>query len=108
MSVLKIYQIFKLMRMKNYNTWAINCFNAFRLKNIWEIISEKKEKFTFSIKFIHVTLKQKTVYTTSYEVHLIKLTMWTQNNYRVKALLMFSINESLRIHILNMKKASDM
>jgi len=108
MSVLKIYQIFKLMRMKEYNTWVINCFNAFRLKDIWKTISEKKAILTFSIEVIHVTLKQKTVYTTLYEAHLIKLIMWTKNNYRVKALLMLSINENLRTYILSMKKASDM
>ncbi len=106
--MLKTYQISKLKDISNYSTWVINCFNAFRLKDIWETISEKKAILTFSIEVVHVTLKQKTVYTTSYEAHLIKLIMWTKNNYRAKALLMLNINEGLRTHILSMKKASDM
>ena len=88
--------------------WAIDCSNAFRLEGIWETTSGEEGIPIPPILLEHATPEQKAAYKAAHEAYLIKMAVWTKNNYRAKALLMLSTGEGPRTHILGLEKASDM
>ncbi len=86
----KIYQISKLKRSKNYESWKKNIINVLKVKDLWMIISRKLKK-SASLSF--------DVSTTDKKKHITDVQHWKDRNDRVSDIIDFSCEKRLRIHI---------
>ncbi len=94
MKDLNNYQFSKLKKSENYKSWKINIISTLKVKDLWWIILRKLKKSIISNSEFKTAVKKKYVST---------ILNWKNKNNRVCDVIIFSIEQKLRIHIVKIK-----
>ncbi len=94
MKDLNNYWFSKLKKSENYESWKIDIISTLKVKDLWWIISRKLKKLIISNSEFKTTVKKKYVST---------ILNWEDKNDRICNLIIFSIKQRLRIHIVKIE-----
>jgi len=88
------YWFFKLKRSENYESWKIDIISTLKVKDLWWVILRKLKKSIISNSEFKTAVKKKYVST---------ILNWEDKNDRVCDVIIFSIEQRFRIHIVKIE-----
>jgi len=94
MKGLNNYRFSKLKKSENYKSWKIDIISILKVKDLWWIISRKLKKSIISSSEFKTAVKKKYVST---------ILNWKDKNDRVCNVIIFSIEQKLRVHIVKIE-----
>ncbi len=94
MKDLNNYQFSKLKKSENYKSWKINIISTLKVKDLWWIILRKLKKSIISNSEFKTAVKKK---------YVSIILNWKNKNNRVCDVIIFSIEQKLRIHIVKIE-----
>ncbi len=88
------YWFSKLKKSENYKSWKIDIISTLKVKDLWWVILKKLKKSIISNSEFKTTVKKKYIST---------ILNWKDKNNRVCNVIIFSIKQKFRVHIVKIE-----